>query len=68
MSLEDLQKIIANPFYAIEISPDMCQPHPPMISEDEWVRGNAKLIEELGAEKVLKLILENLKGNFVTNM
>ena len=60
----DVTAMIANPFYAIEIDQDLTVPHEPMISEDEWVRANVQLINELGAEAYLRNLLSILKGNY----
>jgi hypothetical protein len=38
-------------------------PHEPLISEDDWVKANVGLIEELGAEPYLRNLLSILKGN-----
>jgi hypothetical protein len=56
--------MIANPFYAIEIDEDLATPHEPMISEDEWVKANVQLINELGSEAYLRNLLSILKGNY----
>jgi hypothetical protein len=36
----------------------------PLISEDNWVKANLRLIEELGAEPYLRNLLSVLKGNY----
>jgi hypothetical protein len=60
----DVTAMIANPFYAIEIDEDLVVPHEPMISEDEWVKANVQLINELGSEAYLRNLLSILKGNY----
>jgi hypothetical protein len=60
----DVTGMIANPFYAITIDEGLCLPHEPMISEDEWIKANAKLISELGPEPYLRNLLSVLKGNY----
>jgi hypothetical protein len=60
----DVPSMIANPFYAITIDEGLCLHHEPMISEDEWVKANAKLISELGPEPYLRHLLSVLKGNY----
>jgi hypothetical protein len=35
-----------------------------MISEDDWIKANAKLISELGPEPYLRNLLSVLKGNY----
>ena len=44
----DVASMVANPFYAINIGEGPALPHEPLISEDDWVRTNVGLIEELG--------------------
>jgi hypothetical protein len=60
----DVTSMIANPVYAITIDEGLCLPHEPMISEDEWIKTNAKLISELGPEPYLRNLLSVLKGNY----
>lgn len=38
--------------------------HRPMVSEEEFIQGGIKIIEEIGVEKYLRYLLENLKGNY----
>jgi hypothetical protein len=42
--------MIANPFCAINLDEGLAVSHEPLISEDNWVEDNVRLIEELGAE------------------
>ena len=53
---EDVARVLINPCYALE--PD------PVITEDQWVRSNVKLIAELGAGQWLELLLDVLKGDY----
>ncbi len=46
----DVAAMVANPFYAINFDEGLALPHEPLISEDDWVRANVGLIEELGPE------------------
>ena len=62
----DVTGIVGNPFYAINIAPVLAQPHPPLISEQEWITANIKLIEDLGPEAYLHNLLSILKGNYPT--
>jgi len=62
----DAMRILTNPFYAINISPMMAEPHEVLIKEDQFIQAGVRLIDEMGAEKYLENLLENLKGNFVT--
>ena len=60
----DVASMVANPFYAINIDEGLALPHEPLISEDDWVRANVGLIEELGPEAYLRNLLSILKGNY----
>jgi hypothetical protein len=60
----DVTSMIANPFYAINIDEGLAVPHEPLISEEDWVKANVGLIEELGAEPYLRNLLSVLKGDY----
>jgi len=60
----DVTSMIANPFYAINIDEGLALPHEPLISEDDWIMANVRLIQELGAEAYLRNLLSILKGNY----
>ncbi len=60
----DITGMIANPFYAINIDEGLALPHEPMISEDDWIKANVNLINELGPEVYLRNLLSILKGNY----
>jgi hypothetical protein len=62
----DINAVIVNPFYAIEIHPALAEPHEPMIDEETWITANVKVIDEQGAEAYLRNLLSVLKGNFPT--
>jgi hypothetical protein len=61
----DVTRLLANPFYCINISPSMAVSHPILISEDMWISTAEKLIERAGARAFLIHLLENLKGNYI---
>jgi hypothetical protein len=62
---EELSKVLANPFYCLRsVHPIFAQDHDTLVSEEQWVKASANLIREIGAEKFLGLLLENLKGNY----
>lgn len=67
LTVGELQRIIANPFYAINISPVMCVEHEPLTDEETFIKAGVKSIEENGAENFLRNLLENLKGNFIAS-
>ena len=57
----DPDRVLANPFYAINIDPILTAEHELFVSEDEWIAANAKVIEEMGAEAFLRQLLDVLK-------
>jgi len=65
-TLADVTGIVGNPVYAINIAPVLAEPHPLLISEEQWVAANAKLIADLGPEEYLRNLLSILKGNYPT--
>ena len=58
---EDMRQILMNPLYAITVSPALSTPHPPMVTKEQWVTVNAKMIKERGAERWLRELLEILE-------
>ncbi|HEX4145276.1 MAG TPA: hypothetical protein VHY91_17345 [Pirellulales bacterium] len=58
---DDVRRILANPFYCINIDPRLATEHQPMISEDQWIDAAAKQIKRDGAEKFLRAMLKTLK-------
>ena len=58
----DVAAMIGNPFYAVNIDLDLAVAHDLIISEEEWVAANARLIDELGPEPYLRNLLAVLKG------
>jgi hypothetical protein len=61
----DIAALAANPFYAIQIDPMLATPHETIIDEEDWIRSNVKLIENLGPEAYLRNLLSVLKGGYV---
>ena len=59
---EDMvQRMLVNPFYAVNVAEGLCAPHPPLISKEEWVAANVQLLQELGAEAWLHTLLDVLE-------
>lgn len=56
------KKILVNPYYTVVINKGLSEEHEPIISEEDWVKANAKLIKEIGAEEWLHRLLSVLKG------
>jgi hypothetical protein len=60
----DVSALIGNPFYAINIDPVLSEPHPRLVSEEQWIAANVGQIEDLGPEAYLRNLLSILKGNY----
>jgi hypothetical protein len=65
LTVEDIKRIVSNPYYCIEIHESMIGPHEPIVSEELWIKACTESIKQNGAENFLRNILENLKGNYV---
>src|SRR5260370_27535727 len=59
---DNVQRIIINPFYAITVASQLTEEHGPLMGEAEWVRANASLMGEMGAERWLRQLLDVLDG------
>jgi hypothetical protein len=59
-----ISALIGNPFYAINIDPVLSEPHPPLVSEKQWIAANVSQIEDLGPEAYPQNLLSILKGNY----
>jgi hypothetical protein len=65
---EEISKIVANPFYCLSsVNPIFAQHHETLISEEMWIEAAAAAVQNMGAERFLRLLLENLKGNYVAS-
>lgn len=62
MDQNDLREMLANPYYAVVISKALSEEHEPLVSEEDWVKANAKLIEEIGSEEWLQRLLDTLSA------
>jgi hypothetical protein len=58
---------LVNPYLAINIDPMFAVEHPPVWSKEQWIQGNVTLIPQLGTEQWLRLLLNVLEGDFVTD-
>jgi hypothetical protein len=54
--------MLINPFYAINIDPNLADEHDPLVTEEQWVQANLKLIDEIGAHEWLQHLLAVLQG------
>jgi hypothetical protein len=61
----DVSGVLVNPAYAITLHPDLFGEHREhLVSRDQWVEANVRLIHELGAEPYLRRLLAVLEGDF----
>ena len=64
-TVEDVQRVLINPFYAITLASGLCLDHAPIVTREEWVQANAYLIEQMGAEAWLERLLEGLEADLL---
>jgi hypothetical protein len=62
MDADDVTNMFINPFYAINIEPELAAEHEPLVSEADWVRANIKLMDEIGTQEWLERLLAVLQG------
>jgi hypothetical protein len=61
---KDAKHMLVNPFYAVNITPDLMGEHEPLVSKAQWVAANKRLIEEIGVQAWLEKLLAVLQGDF----
>ena len=59
---EQVQAILANPFYAMTVAPPLVKEHPLEMSDEQWVRINAQLMQGIGADQWLAQVLAFLQS------
>jgi hypothetical protein len=62
MDEDDVRDMLVNPFYAINIEPELALKHEPLVSEADWVGANLQLMDEIGAQAWLERLLAVLQG------
>jgi len=62
MNEQESKEFFLNPYYAIQISPDLVQGHELMTTKEKWIQVNSRLIDELGKEDWLKQLLAVLEA------
>ena len=62
MDQNDLREMLANPYYAVVINKALGEDHELLVSEGDWIKANAKLVEEIGAEEWLRRLLDTLRA------
>ncbi len=55
---EDVENMVTNPIYT------GIGPFERLVSDDAFVKAGKKAIQEMGAEKYLRLLLKNLRASF----
>jgi hypothetical protein len=60
----EVKQMLINPYYAININPDLASPHSPIVDRDQWVGANQHLINEIGSEEWLRQLLAVLEGGY----
>jgi hypothetical protein len=63
-SQDDVVAMLINPIYAISIDRDLIGSHEPIVGREQWIDANKHLIDELGVEEWLRLLLAVLEGSF----
>jgi hypothetical protein len=63
MDETDAIHALINPYYAINISPDLVGEHEPIVAQDQWIAANLRLIDEIGAHEWLEHLLAVLQGD-----
>jgi hypothetical protein len=56
-----MQMVLINPFYAIQIDPMLAMEHPPLVSKTQWIEANLQLMKDMGEEQWLRLLLNTLE-------
>jgi hypothetical protein len=63
MSVEEIRKMMSNPVYCLDqVAPWIAEPPGPLVPVDQWIEAGVKLIEEIGADAYLRLLIQNLRG------
>jgi hypothetical protein len=44
---------VINPYYAINIAPELGVVHEPLVDREQWVAANLQLLDEIGARQWL---------------
>lgn len=64
LTVKDLERMFSNPVYCLKDCEGWHIEGEPMVDEETWVRSGVNLIKEIGAEKFLRHLLKNLKGQY----
>jgi hypothetical protein len=64
LETDDLIRILVDPYYAINVAPDIAADHQPIITKIDWIKANRCLIDEPGADQWLVYLLSILEGEY----
>ena len=60
---QEIRNMGCNPVYCLDrVAPWIAEPPGPLVPVEQWVTAGAKLIEEIGAEAYLRLLIQALRG------
>jgi hypothetical protein len=62
MDESDVKNMLINPYYAINVDPDLATEHTAITTEDQWIEANLRLMEEIGSRQWLESLLAVLQG------
>jgi hypothetical protein len=64
---DQIRRVVVSPMYVLTCDPLFAEPHEATVSQKAWIRANANLAREIGIENWMRLLLDVLRGNYVTN-
>jgi hypothetical protein len=64
MDENDAINMLINPYYAVNISSDLAGEHEPLVTQDQWIEANLRLLDEIGSRKWLEQLLAVLQGYY----
>lgn len=67
LTVKDLRKILAQPYYAINISPNLFGEHEPLVTKEMWIKAAVVDIKRRGPEKFLNDLLGALEKPLLGN-
>ena len=62
---DDLKRIFINPFSSLLVASALVEEHELLVSTEEWINANNRLIESLGTETWLQQVVTALEGKEV---
>jgi len=65
---EHIQAILANPFYAITVTPQLVEEHAMDMSDEQWIQTNARLVQDMKAEAWLAQVLAFLQSGDASSL